>query len=94
MARPSFAALKCDLDEACATLRGFTLGRPGITQRDGEAWIRKVRDLCDKLATLFKSGRDAAKATTAIAAGRAKAGAAQARLNLLEARRQAGRQAG
>jgi hypothetical protein len=93
VAKPSFANLKNTLDEACASLRGFTLGQSGITERDGAAWIRQIRELCDELSSLFKSGTFAQCAVTAITAARAKAGAAQARLDLLQARRCTARQA-
>ena len=94
MAKPSFTTLKTNLDEACAALRGFTLGQSGVTERDGAARLQRVRDLCDQMSSLFKSGPFAQRAVTAIAAGRARAGAAQARLNLLEARRHARTQVG
>jgi hypothetical protein len=90
MSKPSFAAVKSDLDAACASLRGFTLGHPGFTQRDGAAWIERVRELCDRLGALFASGQYATRAATLIASARARARAAQARLDLLRARRRAG----
>jgi len=92
VAKPSFADLSNELEQACAALRGFTLGQAGITERDGAARVRQVRELCDRLSSLFKSGKFAQRAATVIAAGRAKAGAGQARLNLLQARRAAARQ--
>ncbi len=91
MANPSFADLSNALDKACASLRGFTLGQPGVTEREGADRVRRVRELCDRLASLFRSGATAQRAVTLIAAGRAKAGAGQARLNLLQARRAARR---
>lgn len=86
MAKPSFAALKVDLEEACTSLRGFTLGHPGITLRDGIAGIQRVTDLCDRLNKLFGSGPDAGRAITVVAFGRTRAMAAQARLALLHAK--------
>jgi hypothetical protein len=93
VAKSSFAELSKELDEACASLRGFTLGQSRITERDGAARVRRIRELCDRISSLFKSGKFAQRAVTAIAAARAKAGAGQARLNLLQARRAAARQA-
>lgn len=86
MAKPSFAALKAELDEACAALRRFTLGHRGCTQRQGAATIEQVRELCDRMGVLFRSGPNAASATAAVNSARGQAGAAQARLNLLRSR--------
>ena len=89
MASTSFASLKAELDEACALLRGFTLGHRGFTARDGVAAMERVRGLCDRLGARFTSGPHAAKAATAVAAGRTRVRAAEVRLNLLRGKRQA-----
>jgi hypothetical protein len=83
VATPSFPAAKAALDTACASLRGFTLGHPGFTQRDGAAGIQQVRALCDRLCKRFAAGPDAARATAAAHSGRTRARAAQSRLDLL-----------
>lgn len=87
MACLTFAALKLELDEACAFLRQFTLGKRGFTQRDGLATIQRVSDLCDQLKADFGSGADATAAVTAVAAGRTRIVAAQTRLALLKGKR-------
>jgi hypothetical protein len=79
----SFAHLKLELDDACAFLRGFTLGHRGFTLRDGFAAIRRVSELCDRLHQLFASGPHAGKAASAVASARTRVAAAEARLALL-----------
>ena len=89
MAQSSFESLKSELDDACAFLRGFTLGHRGFTQRDGVAGIERVRDLCDRLSKRFASGPHAAKAASVVTSGRTRIRAAEVRLNLLRGKRQA-----
>ena len=83
MAKPSFARLKLELDDACESLRGFTLGHPGSRLRDGLAGMQRVTDLCDRLNKLYASGPYAGKAASAVVSGRARIAAAKARLALL-----------
>ena len=84
MAKQAFDTLKNDLDDACAELRGFTLGHAGFsTQRSGVASIQRVTELCDRLVSLFKTGPDAARATALAASGRTRVLAAQYRLEVL-----------
>ena len=82
MKRASFADLKHELDDACAFLRAFTLGRPGFTRRDGLAAIRRVRDHCTRMEELFAGGPEAGEAMRAGESARAHVEAAQARLAL------------
>ena len=89
MAKPTFATLKAELDKACAALRRFTLGYPGCSQRQGASGIHLVRDLCDRMGHLFRAGTYASQATIAMISARGKAGAAQARLNLLRSKQPA-----
>ena len=51
----TFDQLKKKLDAACESLRGFTLGRDGFTQRDGRNGIKLVEDLIDKFSKLPQS---------------------------------------
>jgi hypothetical protein len=83
VARPSFASLKRELDEAFAFLRGFTLGHPGFTPRDGLAGVQRVSELCDRVHKLFGSGPYAGKAAAVVASGRTRVVAAMTRLALL-----------
>ena len=83
VADSSFEHLKLELDEACAFLRGFTLGHRGFTRQDGLAGMRRVSDLCDLLHTLFATGPHAGSAASAVASGRGRVAAAEARLTLL-----------
>lgn len=86
MAKLSFAALKAELEDACATLREFTLGRRGVTQRDGRAAVERVSELCDRLKECFATGPHAGEAAAAATSGRTRVAAAQARLALLQAK--------
>jgi hypothetical protein len=83
VARPSFAAEKAQLDEACELLRAFTLGHNGATQRDGVFAIEQVHDRCERLKEKFATGPYAKQMATIVAAARARIAAAQARLALL-----------
>ena len=83
VADSSFAHLKLELDEACAFLRGFTLGHRGFTRLDGLAGMRRVSDLCDRLHKLFATGPHAGSAASAVASARTRVAAAEARLDLL-----------
>jgi hypothetical protein len=87
VARPSFATLRGELNQACLVLRKFTLAHKGSTQRDGAAGILRVHALSNRLNALFASGPDAGRAAIAAAAGRMRARAAQCRLDLLRAGR-------
>ncbi len=87
MAKQSFVHLKQELDEACAFLRGFTLGHRGFTLRDGLAGLRRVSELCDRLNHLFASGPQAGNAASVVASGRTRVAAAKARLALLQTKR-------
>jgi hypothetical protein len=83
MINPSFAAFKIDLDAACMTLRSFTLGKHGVTQRDGAMRIQQVSAKCDRLNELFGTGPYAKQAARIVASARTRIVAAQARLALL-----------
>jgi len=83
MKKSSFAELKLELEDACAFLRSFTLGRPGFTQQDGLAGIQRVKAQCDRLKELFGSGPDAQEAATIESSARARVVAAETRLTLL-----------
>jgi hypothetical protein len=48
MAAATFEQLKSELDAACESLRGFTLGRDGFTLKDGRNAMKLVADLCER----------------------------------------------
>lgn len=83
MKKPSFADVKSDLEEACAFLRSFTLGRHGFTQLDGITGMRRVNAQCDRMEELFASGPNARESALIVASARPRIIAAQARLALL-----------
>ncbi len=56
--KESFDGLKREMDEACAFMRSFTLGRHGFTRRDGVAAIGRVSDLCDRMQKTLGAGTD------------------------------------
>jgi len=88
VAKPSFASLKQQFDEACTSLRSFTLGSPkGSTQRAGEAAVERVLSVCERLRRLFTTGPHAADAATLVVSGRTRVSAAEARLALLRKKR-------
>jgi hypothetical protein len=82
-AEKSFAERKAALDEACAFLRSFTLGRTGFTKKDGAAGIERVNAECERLRELFSSGPYAKQVVTIVASARSRVIAAQTRLNHL-----------
>jgi hypothetical protein len=84
--KTSFQELKVDLEEACAFLRSFTLGRNGFTQRDGLAGIERVKRHCQRIDELFGFGSNAKEAANLAAKGKACVLAAEARLALLRER--------
>jgi hypothetical protein len=84
VAESSFVSLKAQLEDACASLRAFTLGRRGSTQRGGAAAATLVRTLCDQLKKDFPSGPHAVAAAALVTAGRYRVGAAEVRLALLK----------
>jgi len=91
VAKPSFASLKLQFEEACTSLRAFTLGRPkGSTQRAGTAAVERVNDLCERLKKLFTTGPHAEDAASLVVSGRTRISAAQARLALLRNKRGVG----
>ena len=81
--KESFEGLKSDMDAACVLLRGFTLGRPGFTRRDGATAISRVRELAERLQLAFTSGKHCKEATQAAASAKGQILAACARLDLL-----------
>ena len=91
MAKATFASLKQQFDEACGSLRAFTLGRRGVSQRAGAAAIDRVKDLCARLKSLFASGPHAASASALAVAGGTRVTAAQTRLALLQGKRSVAR---
>jgi hypothetical protein len=78
----TFEQLKTELDAACESLRGFTLGHSGISMKRGRDCMKLVSDLCDTLGKLPTSpgGRNPA---SLIAVSRGRIRAAEARLALL-----------
>jgi hypothetical protein len=86
VAKPSFANLKLQFDLACTSLRAFTLGWPGSTQRGGRAAVERVKGLCERLK-LFTSGPHAKAAAALVVSGRTRVTAAETRLALLRERR-------
>ena len=83
MKKVSFADEKVELEEACAFLREFTLGRHGFTQRDGVAGIERVNAQCDRMQKLFATGPNARETANIVASARPRVMAAEARLALL-----------
>jgi hypothetical protein len=81
--KESFDGLKSAMDDACAFLRGFTLGRPGFTQRDGATAINRVRELSERMQAAFTDGKHSKEATQAAASAKGQILAANARLDLL-----------
>ena len=85
--KPSFADLKQKFDLACMSLRAFTLGQRGSSQRGGLAAVERVKGLCDLLKQLFPSGPQAKAAAALVVTGRFRISAAETRLALLRGRR-------
>jgi hypothetical protein len=83
----SFTSLKQQFDEACTSLRAFTLGQRGVTQRDGVAAIGRVKGLCTRLKSLFASGPHATSASALAVSGGTRVTAAETRLALLQGKR-------
>jgi hypothetical protein len=84
MATATFDQLKNKLDAACESLRGFTLGHEGYTQKDGRNGIKLVEELIGKFSKLPDSTLGKRNPTTLIAIGRGRIKAAEARLALLK----------
>jgi hypothetical protein len=76
--------LKDQLEDACTELRGFTLGRKGFSEKDGQAGIKRVAALCDRLSKLADLSSSGPAAKTIVALGRGRIKAAEARLALLK----------
>jgi hypothetical protein len=87
VAKPSFARLKQQFEDACVSLRAFTLGQRGTTQRGGRAAVESVNGLCERLKKGFASGPHAGEAAALVVTGRTRVAAAEARLALLQGRR-------
>ena len=87
MATATFDQLKNKLDAACESLRGFTLGHEGYTQKDGRNGIKLVEELIAKFSKLPDSKLGKRNPTTLIAIGRGRIKAAEARLALLKKKR-------
>lgn len=83
MKKSSFASQKNILEDACLSLRSFTLGARGISRRAGATRIDQVNVLCDRVAKLFASGPFALQAARVVASARTRVAAALARLALL-----------
>jgi hypothetical protein len=81
--KESFDDLKRDMDDACAFLRGFTLGHPGFTRRDGTAAINRVRELSERLQVAFTVGKYNKEVVLAVASAKGQILAANARFDLL-----------
>ena len=89
MSKPSFAAAKLELEEACELLRAFTLGRNGVSRLAGIKGIERVTAQCDRMEKLFKSGPNAKETIAIVASARPRVKAAEARLALLGAAKKA-----
>jgi hypothetical protein len=87
VAKSSFASLKQQFDEVCTSLRAFTLGQRGVTQRAGGAAIGRMKELCSRLKRLFTSGPNAESASALANSGRCRVVAAETRLALLQGKR-------
>jgi hypothetical protein len=87
VAKSSFVRLKRQFDNACRSLRAFTLGQRGCTQRGGLAAVARVSGVCDQLKKLFPSGPHAGEAAALVVSGRTRVAATEARLALLRGRR-------
>ena len=83
MKTASLATLKVKMTEACAKLRPFTLGRAGVTQKDGIEGIRRINAICKQLKKLFGDGPEAVQAAQIATSGRGCVMAAEARLGVL-----------
>lgn len=81
--RESFDDLKRDMNEASALLRGFTLGRPGVTQQAGIAAINRVSELSARLQAAFTGGEHDKEVSQAAVSAKGQILAANARLDLL-----------
>jgi hypothetical protein len=79
----SYDGLKREMDEACAFMRSFTLGRPGFSRRDGVAAIGRLGDLCERMQKDFGSGTHGKETVNAVTSARGQILAAKARLDLL-----------
>ncbi len=90
MAKSSFVSLKAQFDDACTSLRAFTLGQRGSTQRGGLVAVERVSDVCDRLKKLFTSGPHAGEAAALVVSGRTRVAAAEARLAILRGKRRMG----
>ena len=87
VATMTFEQLKIKLDAACESLRGFTLGHDGFTQRGARHGIMLVENLIEKLSKIPTSGMGGQSPTTLIALSRGRIKAAEARLALLKTKR-------
>ena len=83
MKKPSFEDVKLALEEACESLRSFTLGRPDFTPQNGIAEIQRVTDQCNQMEQLFADGSDARESKIIVASARSRVSAAKARLAVL-----------
>src|SRR3954454_13930544 len=86
VAKRSFADWKQQFEEASDTLRAFTLGKPGTTERGGLAAVERLNAVCEQLKTLFATGANAKDAAAMVASGRGRVSAAEARLSILRAK--------
>jgi hypothetical protein len=82
----SFADLSREMGEARVALRSFTLGREGLTQKDGADAIGRVSSLCERLQKRFGSGPHAAEVAGAVVTARGQVLAAKARITILQKR--------
>jgi hypothetical protein len=83
----SFQQLKTTLDDACATLRSFTLGKPGCTRKQGEEWMEVISKACANLNDGFGTGLQAQSVKSAVAIARGCIEAAKARMAVLKAKK-------
>ena len=84
MATATFEQLKIKLDAACESLRGFTLGHDGFTQKGARNEITLVENLIENLGKIPTSEMGGRSPTTLIVLSRGRIKAAEARLALLK----------
>jgi hypothetical protein len=82
----SFAELSREMGEARESLRSFTLGRAGFSQRAGASAISRVTDLCERMQRRFGAGKHAAAVAGTVTIVRNQVQAAKARLVILKRR--------
>jgi len=80
---PRFSDVKRALSKAGDSLRQFTLGQKGVTQKAGLATIARMRVLCERINEGIKTGAYNRDAAYVVVTARGQILAAEARLALL-----------